>query len=53
MNTHTNPISIVRSFYPCGITIDDLISIYALSAHGKVVNFFNVYLWAERLWKSQ
>ena len=49
MKSHTIKIDIVRSVCPCGTTSDDLIFIYALSAHGKSVRKTLIILWAERL----
>ena len=44
-------IAIARHNCPCVTVVDGKFPVYALSAHGKVVGIFNLYLWAERLWK--
>ena len=48
---HTITLYIARSVCRGAATSDGLISIYALSAHGKVIIGTKKYSWAERLWK--
>ncbi|MCH5297840.1 MAG: hypothetical protein J1E85_09240 [Ruminococcus sp.] len=51
MKNHTIPDLYCPLSLPQAATSDGKISMYALSAHGKVVGIFNLNLWAERLWK--